>query len=276
MDEAAGAVLPRGLTERLGRTYLGMLLGPALGLAAGVTVGAAIASSATSWAALPVIFLVASLLVLGGWGVGLWHTDHLGLGGFTVGCAALAPLLVLGVAAFLESWLVVVVLAAVLPLVVALVAHRRRVAGALAGVLVLVAVGSGIAGWGPLAGGRDEDRLVEDLQARDLEVFSPSPRSGLVASDVRLGDERVSYAVVDGELTHEVRIERRPPVAGSPALGDREQRAAQGVAERYEGASLITVVSRDAAGAKDLAAARSFAQGLHLDSPRTFAREADL
>lgn len=263
------------LSQRIARTYLGLLVGPLLGLGVGAGLAAVMATSATSYAMLPVIFVVGLVCVLGGWGAGVWHTRRLELGEPTVWCAALAPVLVLVIGATLQSWLFVLALVVVLPLLVALLAGGRWGAAALTGTALVALVVAAFLGRLPLDGGMMEDRTVDALRAGDVEPFVPQTATGTTPTDVRVDDDVLRYTVEDADLTHAVTITRRP--AGSePIAGLAEGRTPTGEALRYDEGMLITVESRGADGEVDTPAAIELVGGLQAVSPRAFARAADL
>lgn len=266
---------PGSLRQRIERTYLGLLVGPLLGLGVGVGLAAAMAASATSYAMLPVIFVVGFIGVLVGFGAGAWHSHRLGLGELTAWCAGLLPILVLVIGAALQSWLAVAVLVVVLPLLVALLAGRRWGTGMLLGAVVVALVVAAFLGRLPIDGGLAEDRMVDALQAGGIEPFVPPTAAGATPTDVRVDDDVLRYTVDDADLTHTVTITRR--LAGSePIAGLAEGRTPDGEALRYDEGMLITVETRGADGRLDPQSAADLAEALQPMSPRTFARAADL
>lgn len=267
---------PETLSRRIVRTYAGLLVGPLLGFGVAVAVAAVIAASASTWAALAFIFLLGLICLLCGWGLGPWHSHRLGLGQFTVYCAALLPILVLVVGAALQSWLSVLALAVTLPLVVALLGHGRRRDGTIAGLAVVALVAGAFLGWVPIDGGRAVERTADDLQALDLQLYGPHRSTGLEATNLQIAEDGLTYDVVEDGTTHSVALERRPPTTGEPIEGLEEGRTPEGAALRYDEGTLITVRSRDEAGEDDPAAATAFADDLTEQTGRSFAMHADL
>lgn len=261
---------PETLGRRIGLTYVGMLTWPLAGVGLAILLGWGILVGANSLAAIGPALVVAVIVALVGWGAGMWHCARLGLGTVTASAAGLWPVVAVALAAPLQSWWPILLVGVVTPVVVALVAHGRRRAAAVGGGVAAGVVGALVAatvlGWGPFATGLSDDRLVDALQTRDLEVFAPPPSSGLSMTDVELTEDGVTYAVEDGELTHTVRLTRYLPRAGKP--GPRS-----GPGTKYMEGTQITVVSQDATGALDRTAAAAFVERLQWSSHRSFARE---
>lgn len=258
---------PHSLRQRVLRTYGGLLVWPAIGLALGVIIAAAIAASTTSFGVLAVIFLVLVSCCLGGWGLGMWHTNRLGLGEFTVWCAGLLPFPVVVLGTVLESW--EAALAAVLsaPLVVALVAHKRWATALAAAVGAAALVGT--AGMGVFTVDAEEARsaLVEDLRASDVVPFADLDfRTTYRPSDVDVDWDRVTYVVEADYLTHHVTI--APDDSGAAWT---TKRTPDGDAVRHDEGMRITVETRTGVGARDTEAAVEYAEGLERTDPEGFA-----
>ncbi|MGO1165479.1 MAG: hypothetical protein ACTMHL_02560 [Janibacter sp.] len=266
---------PTSLRARITRTYAGLLVGPLLGAGVAVTTAAVIAASATTWSALMVIFVVGFILLLCGWGLGMWHTPRLGLGEFTVWCAALLPLLVVVAGAALRSWPAVIALVACAPLVVALLAGRRWVAAALAGAATIVLVTTAALGAFTIDEGEAEDRVVEDLRSSGVGAFGLPFDSTYRPTDVQVSDDSLTYEVEADYLTHSVTITRQD-AGDDPAAGGEARNTSRGEAVRYARGMVITVGTRTGIGDRDPAAAVDFADRLEWKSPEAFARAADL
>lgn len=215
------------------------------------------------------------LLPLVGVGVVLVGTRVLRLGWGSAAGVALMPLPPLALSPAEPSWQVMALAALALPAVVVLALESRfRWAAGVVVIAVAVVVVS-LAGVGPLASGSHEDRLVEDLQAQEIEVFAPQSGQGPAPKAVHVEDEVLTYEVEAADATHRVEVARRP-AGDEPIEGLPRGWTAKGEGVRYEQGMLITVESRKATGARDLAAAIKFAERLEWTSPRDFAQEADL